>query len=156
MSAPPNPAELVLLRIGPCVLALARREVRDLVEPPPRSAKQPAAGGSTVRFNDTDLPLLALDDALQRVLDAPAPHRRICVVLETAGQAFGLLCDEFEHRIAAPPDTVKLHALPAAMRTPGAPVQAVLQIGDTVALVTTAQLVAEAFALPARAELEPA
>ena len=151
-----DPAELVLLHLGRSTLALQRREVRDLLEPPGRAAgldsgaARDAGAGATLRVAATAVPVLILDDALQPCAAAPA-QRRICVLLEHPGRQFGVLCDEFEHRIDTARGRVKTHELPPAMRTPRTPVTGLLQIGETVALLTHARALADAFAVPADA-----
>lgn len=139
MSAPLTPADLVLLHIGPSILAVPRREVRDLLAPQ----------------DQHEVPVLVLDDALRVTSVVPA-KRRICVLLDGGSLTFGLLCDEFEHRIDVDGGVLAMHALPSAMRAPRSPVKAVLQLGDAVAAVTDAQALAEAFEVRAAATMETA
>ncbi len=158
---------LVLLGIGPWVLALPRHEVRELLSPD-------ALGAS-------GWPVLELDDALDPVA-ADAPVRPIGVVLDgrvlkgsaqearvregvtldgiprdgltrddgvpdgdetNAGSGlYVLTCDRFEHRVDG--EAVR-HAVPPASRSAGSPVLAVLRHAGGVAALTSARALALRF-----------
>lgn len=138
-------SELVLLHLGPWVLAVPRREVRDLLAPDQIAFDSATPGaGASILFGARRLPVLVLDDTLQVTQGLPA-GRRICVVLDTGAVRFALLCDEFEHKLDSGQGALSLHALPPAMRAPRSPVNAVLQYGDAVAAVTDAHMLLKAF-----------
>lgn len=141
-----NATELVLLHIGPRLLALPRREVRDLLAPDDLAFEVDADRvRASIGFGDSRIPALVLDDAMQLARTLPA-GRRICVVLNDGATQFAVACDEFEHKVGAAVGTTLLHELPPALRGAGSPVTAVLQIGEAVAAVTDTQSLLRVFA----------
>ena len=79
-------------------------------------------------------PVYCLSGELQRLQQIP-DRRRACTLLDNRADRFGLVCDQVETLAEAP----RLLELPACMRLPGSPIQALALMDGELGYVTTTE-----------------
>src|SRR5262245_48161556 len=148
MDGPAQTAHVVLLHFGRTRVALSGRAVRSLEAATDVifAGAAPAALG-TIESHGVQWPVYALDEELAPLHDVPH-ERRTCALLATDQGLFGLLCDEAQ---VVPRHSVSAHPLPLAMRRHGSPLEGVLNIGEGVAVLSSARALAAVLGVDPRA-----
>jgi hypothetical protein len=137
-----------LLRLDETVLALAQSEVRAIEAADDVVPQDPPAGGvGWIAVAEQRWPVYSLTCEL--VLSGqPAPSRRMCALVGSGGQRFGLLCDEVEVTAF---DPSAITPLPECMRLNDSPVTGVARRRDGLICMTSPQGLARLVGLPAAA-----
>jgi hypothetical protein len=139
MDGPAQTAHVVLLHFGRTRVALSGRAVRSLeAATDVVFSGAPSGVHGTIESHGVQWPVYALDEELAPLRDVPH-ERRTCALLATDHGLFGLLCDEAQ---VVPRHSVSAHPLPLAMRRPGSPLEGVLNIGEGVAVLSSARALA--------------
>jgi hypothetical protein len=126
------------LSLGHLNVLLPRQELRTIeaatdiltASPPPR-------GVGWIELNRDRLPVYCTGPDLAPLSTIPV-ERRICVVLKSEIESFGLLCDEI---VLATTDVV-ITDMPIAMRLPGTPIVGLAHYANAIACVATAERLA--------------
>lgn len=98
-----------------------------------REVRIPHSVGA-VAFGKEWWPVYCLSGELQILPQLP-DDRRACPLLSNGADRFGLICERVDG-LAKPP---RLFALPACMRLPGSPIQALAWLDDGLGCVTTTE-----------------
>jgi hypothetical protein len=132
-------AKFAALTLGKLHVLLAQNEIRTIeattdvltASPPPR-------GVGWIEVDRDRLPVYCTGPDLAPMSVIPA-ERRICVVLKSDVESFGLLCDEVVLATA----NIAITDMPVAMRLPGTPIVGLARYADAIACVCKAQHLSE-------------
>jgi len=100
-----------------------------------------------IAYRDAWWPVYCVSGDL-RILSRMPDHRRICLLLDNGTDQFGLVCDQVE--VLAEPPT--LFPLPACMRMPDSPIEALALLAAGLGCATTTEHLARLIATAEHAD----
>ncbi|HLB13791.1 MAG TPA: chemotaxis protein CheW [Burkholderiales bacterium] len=141
-------ARFAILKLDETALVLPQSEVRAIEAADDVVLQEPPAGGvGWIAVAEHRWPVYSLTRELVPS-GQPARSRRMCALLGTGGQLFGLLCDEVEVTAL---DPSAITPLPDCMQLAGSPVTAIARRSGGIACVTTPLRLSRLVGLPAAA-----
>jgi hypothetical protein len=102
---------------------------------------RPPGSIGAIAYRDAWWPVYCMSGEL-RVMARMPEKRRLCLLLDNGADRFGLVCDQIESLADPPP----LFPLPACMRLPGSPIEALALLDAGLGGATTAEHIARLIA----------
>ncbi|MGD8589904.1 MAG: hypothetical protein PVG22_13845 [Chromatiales bacterium] len=124
----------VVLQMGRLALLIPHHQAHTF-EPTMDVIRSQDEGVGWFSLDGTRSPVYCLSEDLQPITEVPA-DRRICVLLNTDAEIFGLLCTHVGLFEQIKPD---IQPVPECMRVPKLPVRGLVTQGEEVLYVTSAQ-----------------